>query len=82
MDERLLRLEEKLDKVVDTQSEIRADLQEHMRRTEIAEINIEKLAQLMAPVQEHVAFIKVLGKLLTTAGVIAGIVAALLSLDK
>jgi hypothetical protein len=80
MDERLLRLEEKLDKVVDTQAEIKADLQEHMRRTLIAESNIDKLAANMAPVQEHVAFIRVLGRLSSIIIGIAGAVAAFLAL--
>jgi hypothetical protein len=80
MDERLLRLEEKLDKVVDTQAEIKADLQEHMRRTLIAESNIDKLAQNMAPVQEHVAFIRVLGRLIALAATAVAILAAIKNL--
>jgi len=76
MEERLLRLEEKLDRIVDTQAQIQANLQEHMRRTEIAEDNIEKLATNMAPVQEHVAFIrgasKLAGVILTILSIVVG----------
>lgn len=65
MEQRLNRIEEKLDKLVELQSEIRIDVSEHIRRTQIAEENIEKLSNSMQPVQEHVAFIRGLGKLIT-----------------
>lgn len=76
MEQKLDRLEDKLDSIVQSQALIKADLQEHMRRTIIAEDNIERLALAMAPVQEHVAFIRGFGKFLTIAGtVIAGLAA-------
>jgi hypothetical protein len=72
MDQRLERLEDKMDKMIDAQSYIRADLQEHMRRTEIAETNIEQIAQAIRPIQSHVAFVSGLGKLLSILGTLAG----------
>lgn len=81
MEERLNRLEEKLDRIVESQSSIGANLQEHMRRTAIAEENIEKLAESMAPVQKHVALVQGLGSivawLLGIATAVATIYAAM-----
>ena len=82
MDPRIDRIEEKLDRIVDTQGEMRADLQEHMRRTEIAEENVERLAMAMAPVQEHVATVRALTRLLSAALALAGVVAAFLAIRK
>lgn len=65
MEQRLNRIEEKLDRIVDIQAEMRADIAEHIRRTEIAESNIEKLSNNIKPIQEHVAFIRGIGKLIT-----------------
>jgi hypothetical protein len=70
------RIEERLDRIVDVQSGMQADIREHMRRTEIAESNIEKLAASIAPVQEHVAFVRVLGKFLAVVATVAAIYAA------
>lgn len=80
MEERLTRLENKLDKITDVQSQIQANLQEHMRRTLIAESNIDKLAMNMAPVQEHVAFVSVMGKILTILAAVGSAVAAFIAL--
>jgi hypothetical protein len=63
MDERLLRIEDKLDKTLDTQQEIKLNLAEHMRRTQLAETAIEELAEAIKPIQEHVALIRGVSKL-------------------
>lgn len=65
MEQRLDRIEQKLDKVVEIQADMTASLREHIRRTEIAEFNIEQLAQSIKPIQEHVALIRGFGKLIT-----------------
>lgn len=62
---RLERVENKLDKMVDIQADMRADVREHIRRTAIAEHNISKLADNMAPVQKHVAAVQGLGVFIT-----------------
>lgn len=74
MDARLIKIEEKLDKVLEIQTELRMDVAEHIRRTEIAESNIDKLANNIQPIQEHVAFVRGFGKLIT---VLAAVGAAL-----
>lgn len=61
MENRLVRIEERLDKLVEIQTEISISLNEHMRRTEIAEGNIDKIVEELKPVQEHVAILKGLG---------------------
>jgi tetrahydromethanopterin S-methyltransferase subunit G len=63
MEQRLDKLDEKLDRVAELQAEMVGSLKEHIRRTEIAEDNIEKIANALQPIQEHVAFIRGLGKL-------------------
>jgi hypothetical protein len=63
MDSRLDRLDEKLDRVAELQAEMVGSLKEHIRRTEIAEDNIKQIADAIRPIQEHVAFIRGLGKL-------------------
>lgn len=77
MDQKLSRIEDKLDKHTEALSIIQGNLQEHMRRTEIAETNIENLAKSMAPVQEHVALMRASSKLITVVIAIVGAVAAL-----
>lgn len=74
MDARLTRIEEKMDKVLEVQTELRVDVAEHIRRTEIAEQNIEKLANAIQPIQEHVAFIRGFGKI---TGILLAAVAAI-----
>lgn len=64
MEERMIRLESKLDKIVETQAEIKADLQEHMRRTEIAELGIDKLSEAIRPLQKHKVLVDGLGSIL------------------
>jgi hypothetical protein len=71
------RIEDKLEKHSELLTHIYGNLQEHMRRTAIAETNIENLARAMGPVQEHVAFIKVVGKLLALLATLAAIYAAI-----
>lgn len=72
MEARLDRVEDKLDQVLLIQADIRADLQDHMRRTIINENNVDKIVAALAPVQEHVAFVRGLGKLLTILGTLLG----------
>lgn len=80
METRLARIEEKLDKISEIQSEIRVDLQYHIRRTDLLEEATKSLADTIAPIQEHVSFIRVAGKLLTVLGTVAAGIAALLAL--
>lgn len=68
-DTQLVRVQEKLDKLLEVQTEIRIDLSEHMRRTELAEEAIETLKETVAPIQQHVLTLQVVMKFL--AGTIA-----------
>lgn len=49
-------------------------LEQHMRRTELAEENIEILRNELKPVEKHVAFVNGLSKLITLVGTAVGIV--------
>lgn len=74
MDPRLDKLDEKLDKLLEIQQEMQIDIATHIKRTEIAEQNIEKLAEAMQPVQRHVALIQGVGQLIAWGlGIIAAI---------
>ena len=58
IDERLDRIESKLDKLSDVQVVIQVDVAEHIRRTAIAESNIEKLSEALQPVRKHVTMVE------------------------
>lgn len=79
MDERLFRIEDKLDKALDSQQEIKLNLAEHMRRTELAEIAVENLAEAIKPIQEHVALIRGVSKLFAWVLGIAATVVTILT---
>lgn len=82
MDDKLIRIEDRLERHSEILSNINGNLQEHMRRTQIAEENIEKLSNAMAPVQEHVALIRASGKILTAAVAVVGLATAIWQLLK
>lgn len=58
MDSRLDRIEEKLDRIVEVQGQIQVDVAEHIRRTQIAEDNIEKLSEALQPIRKHVTIVE------------------------
>ena len=80
-DDRLGRIENKLDKLSDVQVQIQVDVAEHIRRTAIAEGNIDKLSEALQPVTHHVAVVKAVLNILAWSlgilGAIATIYAAL-----
>lgn len=80
MDERLGRLEDKLDRVLEIQVEMQQDVAHHIYRTELAENNIEKIASQIRPVQEHVAFIRGLGRLVMAISAIGAALATVIQL--
>ncbi len=74
MDSRLDRIEEKLDKIADIQTQIQVDVAEHIRRTEIAETNIEKLSEALQPVRTHVTMVQtIITAIAWTLGTVATI---------
>ena len=58
LDERLDRIEGKLDKLSDIQVNIQVDVAEHIRRTNIAEANIDKLSEALQPIRTHVTAVQ------------------------
>lgn len=74
IDERLDRIENKLDKLSDIQGQIQVDVAEHIRRTAIAEENIEKLSEALQPVRTHVTMVETV---ITTTAWVVGIIAAI-----
>ena len=79
------RIYEVLDKISDDVSELKVtsakqeeNLKEHIRRTEIAEENLELIRKEMQPLKEHVIVIngvlKIVGAVSVVVGSIAGIV--------
>lgn len=74
MDSRLDRIEEKLDRIVEVQGQIQVDVAEHIRRTQIAEDNIEKLSEALQPVTTHVTMVQTVITITTwTLGIAAAI---------
>lgn len=47
MDEQLARMERRLDAILEAQVEIRVDLAEHMRRTEVAELRLDATEKVL-----------------------------------
>lgn len=78
--DRLERIEDKIDKITDIQSQMQIDVANHILRTRIAEENIEKLADRIAPIQHHVALVSGAGKLLTVLLSILSVIAAVLAI--
>jgi|LakMenE18May11ns_1017448.scaffolds.fasta_scaffold8949377_2 hypothetical protein len=74
LDERLDRIEGKLDKLSDIQVNIQVDVAEHIRRTNIAEANIDKLSEALQPIRTHVTAVQTI---ITAAAWIIGIVATI-----
>lgn len=74
MDSRLDRIEEKLDKIVEVQTHIQVDVAEHIRRTALAENNIEKLSKALQPINNHVTMVQTVITVTTwTLGIAAAI---------
>lgn len=74
MDSRLDRIEEKLDKIAEVQTHIQVDVAEHIRRTAIAEANIEKLSEALQPIRTHVTMVQTVITVTTwTLGIAAAI---------
>lgn len=68
-----------LEKIVDELTELNLKvarqevrLEDHMRRTELAEVNIEKIADTIKPIQAHVALIESGFRLTRVLGPIIG----------
>jgi len=74
LDERLDRIESKLDKLSDIQTTIQVDVAEHIRRTNIAEENIDKITEALQPVKTHVTTVQAV---VTATAWVVGIVAAI-----
>lgn len=74
LDERLDRIEGKLDKLSDIQTNIQIDVAEHIRRTAIAEENIDKLSEALQPIRTHVTMVQtIITAIAWTLGIVATI---------
>jgi len=74
MDSRFDRIEEKLDKLTEVQTQIQVDVAEHIRRTAIAEENIDKLSEALQPIKTHVTMVQTV---ITASAWVVGIIAAI-----
>lgn len=74
MDSRFDRIEEKLDKLTEVQTQIQVDVAEHIRRTAIAEENIDKLSEALQPIRTHVTMVQTV---ITASAWVVGIIAAI-----
>jgi tetrahydromethanopterin S-methyltransferase subunit G len=87
MDDRLDRIEQKLDKISDEITAIKVTLhgqhvsiQEHIRRTEIAEANLEALREQLDPIEKHVLYVNGFLKGLGVVSIVLGLTALVLEL--
>lgn len=87
MDNRFDKMDLKLDKIADSLSDINVtiakqeeNLKEHMRRTELNEIAIGKLADALAPIKSHVDHMKGAGKLLLITGTVVSLLGGIAKL--
>ncbi len=80
LDERLDRLEAAANRTAVTQERHHAVLEEHIRRTQLAEEAVALLREEVDPIKAHVAAFAVVGKILGAAGTVVGLVLGLLKL--
>jgi chromosome segregation ATPase len=89
MDDRLIKIEEKVDETLEKISEINItltkqhfSLEEHIKRTRLAEENIEILRSELKPVEKHVSNMQFLAKTILFIGSAAALVASILAIVK
>lgn len=61
-------------------AEIKIDLKHHMKRTELLEDEVREWRKDIEPVQEHITVVTGIGRLLGLLAIIAGGIAAVISL--
>jgi chromosome segregation ATPase len=81
LSEKLDKLDERLDSVDKTLIKQEANLAEHIRRTEIAEMNISDIQDQFKPVQRHINMvegsIKFIGLISLAVGIAVGVLQVL-----
>jgi hypothetical protein len=80
LDNKLDKLDEKFDNMEKTQIQQAASLDMHIRRTEIAEENIEMIRGDIKPLTSHVQMVKGMGKFIALISTVAGIAAGLFAI--
>jgi len=73
-------LASRLDRLEETQVDIKNDLAEHMRRTELAEVGLEQLRAEVKPLTTHVAVVAAVFKVLIGLGSLASAVYGVMKL--
>lgn len=74
LESKIDKLDERLDNVDKTLIKQESNLEEHMKRTEINEKKLDLFEERLLPINEHVNFIKSMGKLGT---IISGFITAI-----
>lgn len=74
----LEEIEADVDQIKITLAEQAAILKEHIRRTAVAEARLDKHEEAFKPLQTHVAMWGYMGKVITAAGALTGVVMAVL----
>jgi len=87
MQEQLDKIEEKVDRIESKISNIdvtlakqEVNLAEHMRRTELNEIAVEKIRETLVPINKHVNMLEGVFKFFGLISILLGIVVSLLKL--
>ncbi len=82
LDSKLESVEGNILEIKINQARQQVSLDEHMRRTQLAEDNITLLRSEVKPISTHVAFFGVMSKILGLLGVLVGIAAGLYEVFK
>jgi hypothetical protein len=87
MKDQLDKIEEKLDKVEEKLSNIdvtlakqEVNLAEHMRRTELNEIAVEKIRETLVPINKHVNMLEGVFKFFGLMSILLGVVVSLIKI--
>jgi hypothetical protein len=80
MEDLFLHVDRKLDAIAADLGEVKGDLREHIRRTELLEVATASLRAGLSPVQTHVAVMGALAKGIGLLGVVVAIISGVAKL--
>ena len=78
IEEKLDRVDEKLSSIDITLAKQEINLAEHMRRTELNEIAVEKIRETLVPINKHVNMLEGVFKFFGLISILLGIVVSLI----
>lgn len=80
LDEKLEKINERLNSVDITLAKQEVNLQEHMRRTELNEIAVEKISQSIIPIYKHINMLEGILKFFGALSILGSIAATVIKI--